>query len=155
MLEFLNMKRCYSELEIVPVAQEILDLLDINPTKATILALKGDLGAGKTTLVQSIANSLGVKEIVVSPTFVIAKWYKASHKDFENLVHIDAYRIESESELENLGFKDVVSKPKTLVVIEWPEKIENTLRDLNVQTFNIEHENETRIIEGPHSYEKK
>lgn len=148
------MKRVYSREELPEVAKEVLAQMAISEDFATVVALYGELGAGKTTLVQAIASELGVEEVVTSPTFVIAKWYKTNVNSFYNLVHIDAYRIESESEIETLGFAGLLKQPKSLVIVEWPEKIPKTLASLNVQTFTLHHEGEKRIIEGPLPYEK-
>lgn len=91
---------------------------------ATVVGLKGDLGAGKTTFVQSVARVLGVSETVPSPTFVIARFYPiVQNSAFTRLVHVDAYRIESEDELRPLGWSTILSDPKNLVFVEWPEKL--------------------------------
>ncbi|MBP6858084.1 MAG: tRNA (adenosine(37)-N6)-threonylcarbamoyltransferase complex ATPase subunit type 1 TsaE [Candidatus Pacebacteria bacterium] len=149
------MKRSYSKEDLSSIAKESLSLLDISKNKATVVALQGELGAGKTTLVQAIAKELGVEEVVTSPTFVLAKWYKTTNDNFYVLVHIDAYRVESESELETLGFQDLLKEPKSLVIIEWPEKIPNILSNIKTQTFLLKHEEEKRTIEGPLLYEEK
>jgi tRNA threonylcarbamoyladenosine biosynthesis protein TsaE len=90
---------------------------------ATVIALSGDLGAGKTSFAQGIARALGVSETVSSPTFVIEKIYALEAQPFERLVHIDAYRITGVKEMEVLGWKAVLEDPGNLIVIEWPEKI--------------------------------
>ena len=100
-------------------AQELLQKI-----KTNVVGLYGDLGSGKTALTKSIAKHLGVTEEITSPTFVIAKFYKGKER---NLVHIDAYRLEHFSELESLGFKEWAADPKNLVVIEWPEKVQEIL----------------------------
>jgi tRNA threonylcarbamoyladenosine biosynthesis protein TsaE len=148
------MKRTYSIEDLPKIAQELLSLL--NPeNKATILAFYGGLGAGKTTLTQAIAKELGVEETITSPTFVIAKWYKTNTKDFDTLLHIDAYRIEKEEELSVLGINKAFDEPRTLVIIEWPEKLPNILVSVNPQIFNLYYEGEARSIEGPIIYENK
>ncbi|MDB5187866.1 MAG: hypothetical protein JWO50_386 [Candidatus Kaiserbacteria bacterium] len=91
---------------------------------ATILALHGDLGAGKTTLVQIVAHEFGVTEVVTSPTFVIMKKYALSTGPYSTLVHIDAYRLKNSHELEVLGWSDIAEDPKNLICIEWPERVE-------------------------------
>lgn len=80
--------------------------------------LFGDLGAGKTTLTQGIARGLGLgdKEYVRSPSFTLINEYKARCP----IYHIDLYRIESFSEIENLGLEDLVSG---VTIIEWAEKL--------------------------------
>lgn len=91
--------------------------------KAIVLALKGELGSGKTTFVQGLAAGLGVTSRVVSPTFIILKKYK----DF--FYHIDLYRLESNvwSELSNLGLTEILSDPTNVVVIEWADKVKDSL----------------------------
>ena len=90
---------------------------------ATVVALHGELGAGKTTLSQMIAKRLGIEEIVQSPTFVIMKSYPIT-KDprFTRLVHLDLYRIESQTELEVLKFSELLADPSALVLVEWAER---------------------------------
>lgn len=148
------MKRSYGAAEAPEVAREVLALLPVYPDKATIVGLSGPLGAGKTSLTQEIALELGVVERVVSPTFVVAKWYAPGAGLFKTIVHMDAYRIESEDELIPLGFSDIVKKPETLVIIEWPEKLPKTLAEHPPIMFLLDHEEENRSIVGPVPYER-
>lgn len=90
--------------------------------RATVLALTGDLGAGKTTFTQTLATQLGVTETVTSPTFVLVKQYTTTHPQFHTLVHFDAYRIEDQSELAPLKLEETLSDPNTIMCIEWPEQ---------------------------------
>ena len=126
------------------IARALLNTIDTGPT-ATVLGLSGDLGAGKTTLVQSIAKELGIVESVVSPTFVIAKFYETNDNRFTHLIHIDAYRIDDPSELETLGWEAMRANPNTLIVIEWPERIAALLDD-SVIRYQIEHDADMRRI---------
>lgn len=82
------------------------------------LALHGDLGVGKTTFVQGLARGFGVTHTVTSPTFAI---YSIYHGRF-TLVHLDAYRLETAQEIEDLLLEDFLTPPWCLAV-EWPEKI--------------------------------
>jgi len=101
---------------------------DIHPQNgAVVIGLKGDLGTGKTLFVQCVARILGVLDTVTSPTFVIQKTYQLKGSMFDNLVHIDAYRIEDPHELEVLHFEHTLQNAKNLILIEWPEKIESIL----------------------------
>ena len=104
------------------MAADVLEKLPAKPDGATMLFLQGELGAGKTTFTQALARELGITEPVQSPTYVIMKSYPLSGQRFEALVHLDLYRIESPEELAPLKLGRVFAKPKTLVVIEWPER---------------------------------
>ena len=84
----------------------------------TTLALHGDLGVGKTTFVQGLARGLGLTDAVTSPTFNIF----TLHRGPTNLVHLDAYRLESAREVDDLLLADFLVSPWCLAV-EWPEKI--------------------------------
>jgi tRNA threonylcarbamoyladenosine biosynthesis protein TsaE len=90
---------------------------------ATVVALSGDLGAGKTTFAQEVARALGIEEPVTSPTFVIEKIYALTGETFSQLIHIDAYRLNSAHELEVLGWEELVRDSGNLILIEWPEKV--------------------------------
>ena len=99
----------------------------------TTLALHGDLGVGKTTFVQGLAHGFGIRDAVTSPTFNIF----TVHRGPTNLVHLDAYRLETSQQVEDLLLPDFLVSPWCLAV-EWPEKIadwlpENTLHlDLRI-----------------------
>jgi tRNA threonylcarbamoyladenosine biosynthesis protein TsaE len=95
---------------------------------ATVIGLSGELGAGKTTFVQSLARALGITESVTSPTFVIARFYPIPHHEqFARLVHIDAYRIEDVAELGPIGWDEIIADSENLLLVEWPEKIANRM----------------------------
>lgn len=134
------MKRSFHIDEIQNVAEEVVKIISEHKANlATVVALSGDLGAGKTTLTQNIAHTLGVKENLISPTFVIMKRYEIGAQKisqpsgrngsnplvgkFSALLHIDAYRLNSEKELETLGWPELISNPQNLILIEWPERV--------------------------------
>ena len=94
---------------------------------ATIVALVGDLGAGKTTFVQALGKELGVTETMQSPTYVLMKKYQTTNSKFQTLIHIDAYRLENPEEFTALRPEQFLQDPKTLVVVEWPEKAAGAL----------------------------
>jgi tRNA threonylcarbamoyladenosine biosynthesis protein TsaE len=97
------------------LAQELAAALPIDST----LALHGDLGVGKTTFVQGLARGLGVTAPVTSPTFNIFTLYKGGAR---TLVHMDAYRLENDHQIDALMLEDFLVSPWCLAV-EWPEKI--------------------------------
>jgi tRNA threonylcarbamoyladenosine biosynthesis protein TsaE len=111
-----------SLLETRAIAQDFLNTLTPNDS-ATVVALQGDLGAGKTAFSQAVGEIVGVKDNMQSPTFVIMKIYKIDWNNFKNLIHIDAYRLEREEELMHLGWQELIKEPENLVLIEWPENV--------------------------------
>lgn len=88
----------------------------------TTLALHGDLGVGKTTFIQGLAAGLGIRDAVTSPTFNIF----TLHRGPINLLHLDAYRLESAQQVEDLLLADFLISPWCMAV-EWPEKIADWL----------------------------
>jgi len=107
--------------ETQAAAKKIMKKLASQPRRgALVLALSGELGAGKTTFIQGLAPALGIKEKVLSPTFVIMKHFK-------NLYHIDCYRLSGAKDLKGLDFEKIIKNPKNIVVIEWAEKIKSAL----------------------------
>ncbi|PCI29009.1 tRNA (adenosine(37)-N6)-threonylcarbamoyltransferase complex ATPase subunit type 1 TsaE [Candidatus Wolfebacteria bacterium] len=127
------------------IAKDFVDGLSVG-NGATVVGLAGDLGSGKTTFVQAVAEALGVGETVTSPTFVIMKVYKLPSTNYQLLIHIDAYRLESAHELEVLGWDNIVSDPKNLILIEWPENVEDILeKDIQKIDFKFVSENEREI----------
>lgn len=160
MLESSHMKHAYSLDQLSLVAQQVInDAFSDHQTRAllgaAVVGLEGDLGAGKTTLVKEIASRFGVTDTVTSPTFVIAKWYDmedAGHH-FKKLVHIDAYRIEDEIELEAIHFDTLCQEEHALVIVEWPDRIPHAMKKAKAIRFVLTHEGEERQIDGPYQYE--
>lgn len=96
-------------------------------SRARVLALQGELGGGKTTFLKGFAKGLGVKERILSPTFVILKKFKIKNKNFKFFYHLDCYRILKGKEILELGFKEIALNPKNIIAIEWSERIKNIL----------------------------
>ena len=103
-------------------------------SQASVVGLRGELGAGKTTLTQGIAGELGVTEHVTSPTFILERIYKIdptrlqiANCSFRHLVHIDAYRLDSVDELKHLGWQELLVDPGNLILVEWPERVAGSL----------------------------
>jgi tRNA threonylcarbamoyladenosine biosynthesis protein TsaE len=96
-----------------------------------IVLLRGDLGAGKTTLVKGIAEGFEAAraEDVTSPTFTLIHEYRGSRA---TLYHIDLYRVDTERELETLGLDDLLA-PNSILLIEWGEKFARLERDKNAE----------------------
>jgi len=101
---------------------------DLQDNKATTIALQGDLGAGKTTFVQALAKELGVTDTIQSPTYVLMKSYHIPHHPrFALLIHIDAYRLDGAKEFAALRTEKFLEDKRTLVCVEWPERVEGAL----------------------------
>ena len=100
------------------IAERIAETLMPAPR---LVILRGDLGAGKTTLVKGIAATLGAAdpEEVTSPTFTLVHEYQGTKL---RLYHLDLYRLETERELATLGLEEMIETPDALVLVEWGEK---------------------------------
>ena len=87
-----------------------------------ILALTGDLGSGKTTFMQGLAQGLGIEDRIISPTFVLVRTYKTASG--KNLYHLDLYRLEEniKKELEKIGIEDFWNDEENIIVIEWADR---------------------------------
>ena len=114
---------------------------------AIVLCLNGNLGGGKTTFLQGFANGLGIKEKILSPTFVISKMFKITNSEFQNFYHIDCYRLKEAKDILELDFKNIISNPKNIIAIEWPEKIKSVLpKEIESIDFNYSNEGSQREI---------
>ena len=110
--------------------------------RAVIIGLAGELGGGKTTFLQGFAKGLGIKEKILSPTFVILKKFKIPNPldakrtprrvafqipKFKHFYHIDCYRIDKPKHILDLGFKEIISFPQNIVAIEWADRIQKIM----------------------------
>ena len=138
------MRRTSSGEELKHYAGECISSLTPG-THAAVITLSGELGAGKTTFTQGIAHTLGVEEVVTSPTFIIEKVYELANQKWLRFVHIDAYRLKSARELEVLGWKELVADPGNLIVLEWPERVAESIPEHAIR-IRFDIENEGRII---------
>lgn len=114
----------HSTEETKKFASEIAKKIKLGDT----LALYGDLGTGKTTFTRYLVESLGLKNRVQSPTFVIARKY-------EHINHIDLYRITSEKEVEDLGIEETLEDRGSITIIEWPELAEKILPENTIRIY--------------------
>ncbi len=107
-----------------------------------ILAICGQLGSGKTHLIKGVAAGAGVENYekqVNSPTFVIINEYSGRF----DIYHIDAYRLNSIPEFEQLGFDDLCY-PDSVVLIEWADKIEQALMSIDYIRIELAHTGQTK-----------
>lgn len=105
------------------VAERVLDLLG----GRNVVLLEGELGAGKTTLSQSILKTMEAEGPFTSPTFVVVKDYAIKEKKgFRRIFHFDCYRI-TEDDLSEIGWEEIIKNKNNLVLVEWPKRIQNAL----------------------------
>lgn len=129
-------------------------ILEMGGPRFFLIGLVGDLGAGKTTFVQGMAQGLGMDPdyYVHSPTFTLVNEYRAtkSHPDIHliHLIHVDLYRIESPQAAENLALEDYFN-PGNVVVVEWPEKCPPLLQQthIKIQIYTLSPQKREIVIE--------
>lgn len=115
-----------------------------------VISLRGSLGAGKTVFAKGIAENLGIKEAIVSPTFTIVQEYDGRLK----MYHLDLYRLSGEDEFESMGGEDFLYADG-VCLIEWSEKIESMLPHSTIYIEIDILENGDRVIKaegGEHEY---
>jgi tRNA threonylcarbamoyladenosine biosynthesis protein TsaE len=130
----------HSAKETTAFGRTLTDLL----VPPMVVLLRGDLGAGKTTLIKGIVAAFGAasEEDVTSPTFTLVHEYRGPHA---NLYHIDLYRVDTPRQLETLGLDDLIGE-NSILLIEWGEKFARFVRDRDVE-IRLERmgENERKI----------
>lgn len=124
-----------SEEELPDVARAVVDAIG----RRTVVAFRGGMGAGKTTLIREIAAQLGATDTVTSPTFAIVNQYKGAGN--RRIHHFDFYRIDDLREAYDFGYEEYFYSGD-LCLVEWPEKIEPLLPD-NVVTVRITIDSDT------------
>jgi tRNA threonylcarbamoyladenosine biosynthesis protein TsaE len=137
--------RTYSAEETIAIGRTLTDSLD----PGQMIVLRGDLGAGKTTLVKGIAEGFqaALQEDVTSPTFSLVHEYRGPHV---TLFHIDLYRIDTQRELLTLGIDDLRSEPGSILLVEWGEKFDDIVRESDGE-IQIERAAETERVIRFHS----
>ncbi len=123
--------------ELPEFVRNVRAMLKLHPKVEGALTvwLRGNLGAGKTTFVQTIAKEYGITETIQSPTYVLMKSYEipgertefGQKRRFTKLVHIDAYRLNSADEFAALKPEEFLNETGSIVFIEWPERVEEAL----------------------------
>lgn len=116
-----------------------------------VLTLSGDLGSGKTTFVQGLAKGLNITQKIISPTFIIMRTYERGNDTY--FYHVDLYRIGEAKEVEGLGLLELLNDPKNIVVMEWPEKMEELLPDKRIDLLFTYLDDNKRVIEINSFYE--
>jgi tRNA threonylcarbamoyladenosine biosynthesis protein TsaE len=108
-----------------------------------LVCLYGDLGGGKTTFTQGLAEGLGIKNRIISPTFVIVRSYVLRDGMF---FHVDLYRIENENDVEGLGLWEKINDKQNITVIEWAEKLKKHLSQKRIDVEFIYGKDDVRKI---------
>ena len=122
-------------------AAELAELLK----PGRVIALHGDLGAGKTTFVQGLGFALGLKRPVTSPTFTLSTEYQTSRF---KLVHMDLYRLTGPDDLLTIGYPEYL-ETGAVVAVEWPERAGDLIPpDALHVTFSLTDDPDTRVIEA-------
>jgi len=113
--------------------------------KREVIALYGELGSGKTTFVQGLARGLGIKQRIISPTFVFIRQYEI--RDTQDVFyHADLYRIDKAEDTRGLGLEEIFVDPNAIVAIEWAEKIKKILPKERIDIyFNYLSQNKREI----------
>jgi tRNA threonylcarbamoyladenosine biosynthesis protein TsaE len=112
--------------------------------KGDTICLYGDLGSGKTIFVQGLAEGLGIKGRIISPTFIIVRSHQLKVGMF---YHIDLYRIENKEGIESLGLQEIINDPQNIVAIEWAEKLKSDLPQKRIDIeFLYEKDNVRKIM---------
>ena len=129
-------------------AEETTDLgrqLAAELRPGSVVLLRGDLGAGKTTMVKGIAEGFRAAEAeaVTSPTFTLIHEYRGPEV---TLYHIDLYRIDTQRELDTLALDDLV-EPNTILLIEWGEKFERFRKERDVEIAIDQKGGDDRVIQ--------
>ena len=122
--------------------QKLGELLARELQGGEVICLDGELGAGKTTFTQGLLKGLKVKGPYTSPTFLIMKEYKTLNR---NIYHFDAYRVEA-NDILNLGWEEILSNGKNIIIIEWASRIEKIIPKNSLQiNFEWVDENKRKI----------
>jgi tRNA threonylcarbamoyladenosine biosynthesis protein TsaE len=149
----LSNAQCYNRIQVFA-----LDVLTHSPAQTyqlgqqlgamirerDLICLRGELGAGKTTLAAGIGNGWGAREIVNSPTFVFVNEYSDSRG--RRLYHIDAYRLRDAADSQSIALDDLLDDPRGAVMIEWAERVKKVLPDEYLQIDLIALDDHTRQV---------
>jgi tRNA threonylcarbamoyladenosine biosynthesis protein TsaE len=136
------------------MAESLIAHRSAQSARALVIALRGDLGAGKTTFTQGFFRGLGIRRNPISPTFVIMRRYKvpADRKSqvasrIIDIYHFDAYRLKKAEDAAVLEIDQILADPKNIILIEWPEQIKKILpKDAVWLEFEYGQKENERVI---------
>ena len=134
------------------VAKGVLNRLLKSKHRPIILALGGELGSGKTTFIQGLAKTLGIRAKVQSPTFVLMKWYALAKRfrPLRHFIHIDAYRLRRISEAKRLGLDKIFHNGEAVIAVEWAERVKKLIPRsatwIQFKHSNKSHERSIKLV---------
>lgn len=121
------------------------------------LGFYGNLGSGKTTFIQGLAEGLGIKRRIISPTFIIIRTYdlrpKTKDQRLKTFYHIDLYRTETQNDLLSVGLDEIINNNDNIVAVEWAEKMKEMLPSKRIELHFKYIDEDTREIAIKYIYE--
>lgn len=131
--------------------REIAEDLARKIDTGTTICLYGELAAGKTTFTQGLGKAFGIQRLI-SPTFLIMRQYSVKdHPTIKTFYHLDLYRLNSIDDIKSFDLEEIWSSPENLLVIEWPEKLKDSLPKDRIDVYfkaNRENEREIKITKN-------
>ena len=128
--EVLKLFQVAKEMTSTDLAKKLGVKLAKNLKNGDIITFFGDLGSGKTTFIQGIAEGLGIKRRIISPTFIIVRQYKIQKGNF---YHIDLYRTETRNDIQSVGIKEILEDSNNIIALEWAEKMNSLLPNKRIE----------------------
>ncbi len=115
---------------------------ELASSRPVVIGFSGDLGTGKTTLIQAICRGLGAQTLATSPTYALVHHYEAGERP---VYHVDCYRLRTPLEAQDLGFDDML-RENAIILIEWPERAGSWAPALE-RHFRLSHVDEPEMRE--------
>ena len=134
--------KTYSVNSIDSLKDIVIDLLELL-NDHQVVALEGQMGAGKTTFVQQVLRAMGIEELEGSPTYSLVNQYESTF--FGTVYHLDLYRLNSLEEIFDIGIEELLYQ-KCICLIEWPEKMIELLPDNTIWVYLRVEEDFSRTI---------
>lgn len=133
-----------SSLETLKLAEKLA--LKLVKKMGVVLFLFGNLGSGKTTFVQGLAHGLGIKEKIISPTFILIRPHPIPHS-IKTFYHVDLYRLDDPDHVKQLGLEEILHNPNNITAVEWAEKLGHNLPKNTIPIYFQSLSENDRIIE--------
>lgn len=116
-----------------------------------VLGLSGDLGTGKTEFVRGLAQALGSRDAVKSPSFTLLNHYRLEHPRIKHLIHVDLYRLEDVGSnlAHQIGLDEWLNRSDTVTIIEWPERLLDEIAITHRFKFRYGDQEAERVVDFP------